>query len=253
MSQTHIWANEKTHLCIQDSLRINLPESHIFFLFYADNRGIHYQMINRICWRRIPNWRCLKYLCGVSLLCSTSSFLQAGALPPSEHLWCTDTVEPSCLGGCPLGWNVWTQAHWQVSHRATNPHGTHQWGHHSQQSYKGDALESDAYGWMEYRYKGKGSHCWRQTKPNYTPEGYGKSFQVQGKPPVCFCFLQSEGCLVACHLPSSQPQVSCAGSVSLPGSNMTRTQKGLHCSQASLGFVFWASYVSWFYFVWGHC
>lgn len=28
------------------------------------------------------------------------------------------------------------------------------------------------------------------------------------KSPVCFCFFQSDGCLVVCHLPASQPQVS---------------------------------------------
>lgn len=242
VTDTHS-GTEKTHLCIQDSPRISLPESNILFLFYADKHGICYQMINWICWRRIPNWRRLKYLRDVSLLCSTPSFLHSGALPPSGHLWCTDTVEPSCLGGC-------TQAHWQVSHGAANPHRTHQWGHHSQQSYKGDVFESDACGWMEYRYKGNGTHFWRQTKPNYTPEEYGQSFQVQGKSPVCFCFFQSDGCLVACHLPASQPQVSCAGSVSLPGRNKTETQKGLNCSQA---LVLWASYVSWLPFVWSHC
>lgn len=205
-----------------------------------------YQMINRICWRRIPNWRCLKYLWGLSLLCLTPIFLQAGALLPSKHLWCTETMELSCLGGC-------TQAHRQVSHRATNPHGTHQWGRHSQQSYRKEAFESDTCGWTEYRYKGNASHFRRQTKPNYTPEEYGQSFQVQGEPPVCFCFSQSEGCFVACHLPASQPKVPCAGSVCLPGSNKTETQKGLHCSQASLGLVLWASYVSRLHFVQGQC
>lgn len=57
---------------------------------------------------------------------------------------------------------------------------THQRGHCSQQSGKGEVFEPDVYGWLQYGYKGNGSRSWRQTKPNLSP-GECRQFPNPGK------------------------------------------------------------------------